>query len=112
VNCQRSFPWVHGVHEKFAAQGLAVISIHTPEFEWEKDRNTVASVARKFGLTHPIYLDTDSAYWEALGNRYWPAFYLVDQRGKVRLRTEGEMHAGAPEAERVEEAIALLLAAG
>ena len=72
----------------------------------------MASVAKKFGLKNPIYLDADSAYWEALGNRYWPAFYLVDQRGKVRLRTEGEMRKGEPDAERVEEAIALLLAAG
>jgi hypothetical protein len=112
VNCQRSFPWVRGIHEKFAKQGFAVVSIHTPEFDWEKDRATVASVAKKFGLTQPIYLDTDGAYWDALGNRYWPAFYLVDQRGKVRLRAEGEMHAGEPDAERIEEAIALLLAAG
>jgi redoxin len=112
VNCQRSFPWVHGVHDKFGAQGFAVISIHTPEFEWEKDRATVERAARKFGLKNPIYLDTDSAYWEALGNRYWPAFYLVDQRGEIRLGSVGEMHTGDGEAARFEEAIARLLAAG
>ena len=89
---------------------MAVISIHSPEFEWEKDRGTVQRTAERFGLKQPIYLDTDLAYWEALGNTYWPAFYLVDKRGRVRMGAAGEMHAGAAEATRFEQAIVKLLA--
>ena len=112
MNCQRSFPWVHGVHEKFSKQGFEVISIHTPEFDWEKDRNNVKRVAEQFGLKHPIYLDNDSAYWDALGNNYWPAFYLVDKKGRVRMSSVGEMHAGESPADSWEEAISLLLMEG
>lgn len=87
-----------------------VISIHTPEFDWEKDRGRVREVAARFDLKQPIYLDNDSAYWDALGNRYWPAFYLVDKRGRVRMNTVGEMHSGAADAAQFERAIEKLLA--
>jgi hypothetical protein len=60
----------------------------------------------------PIYLDTDTAYWTALGNEYWPAFYLADKRGRIRLRAVGEMHAGGRDAKRFEAAIQRLLAEG
>ncbi len=91
---------------------MAIISIHTPEFEWEKERGTVQRAAERFGLKQPIYLDTDMAYWDALGNRYWPAFYLVDKRGRVRMVATGEMHTGEAEATRFEQAIVKLLAEG
>ncbi len=65
--------------------------------------------AKRFGLKQPIYLDNDSAYWNALGNSYWPAFYLVDKRGRVRMGSVGEMHAGEQEAVRFEQAISKLL---
>ena len=91
-------------------QGFTVISIHTPEFDWEKDRSNVQQTAQRFGLKQPIYLDNDSAYWEALGNHYWPAFFLVDKRGRVRMNAFGEMHAGAGDATQFERAIEKLLA--
>jgi len=37
-NCYRSFPWLNGLEKKFAAQGLQVIGIHSPEFDHEKSR--------------------------------------------------------------------------
>lgn len=66
--------------------------------------------ASRFGLEQPIYLDNDMAFWNDLGNRYWPAFYLVDKRGRVRLRADGEMHSGDGEALRFEAALQHLLA--
>jgi hypothetical protein len=70
----------------------------------------VQRVAQKFGLTHPIYLDNDSAYWNALGNSYWPAFYLVDKRGNVRMTSVGEMHEGEDPATGFDRAISKLVA--
>ena len=87
-----------------------MISIHSPETEWEKDRSHVEQGAKRFDLTQPIYLDTDFSYWNALGNRYWPSFYLVDKQGKIRLRTVGEMHAGGGNAAEFEQMIQQLLA--
>jgi hypothetical protein len=74
--------------------GLAVIGVHTPEFEHEKQREDVEAAVRRHGLAYPQFLDSDMAYWNALHNEYWPTTYLVDRCGRIRERHIGEVHAG------------------
>ena len=65
---------------------------------------------QRYELDQPVYMDNDYAYWKALGNRYWPAFYLIDRAGIIRLRETGEMHAGTARAQRFERIMEQLLA--
>ncbi len=88
-----------------------MIGIHTPEFDFEKKRARVEKAVEKYGLKHPILMDNDYAYWNALGNRYWPTFYLVDRNGAIAARIIGEMHEGEGRAAEVGELIEKLLAA-
>jgi hypothetical protein len=97
------------VEVEFKSQRFVVIKVHSPEFEWERDRDTVMRYARRFKLKSPIYLDHDFAYWKALNNRYWPAFYLADKRGVIRRQSAGEMHAGEDPAESFRREIVRLL---
>jgi thiol-disulfide isomerase/thioredoxin len=108
-NCYRSFPWLHGVEERFGPRGLRVIGVHTPEFAYERIRFNVERKVREFKLNHPVMLDNDHSYWNAMDNRYWPAFYLVDRQGRVRAAFYGETHAGDANARRIESAIENLL---
>ncbi len=87
-----------------------MIGIHTPEFEFEKARRRVVAAVEKFGITHPVMMDNDYAYWKALGNSYWPAFYLVDKKGNIVEAIAGEMHEGTERARVVDEIIELMLA--
>ena len=41
INCQRTLPHITQWHRQYAAQGLKVIGIHTPEFAFERDINTI-----------------------------------------------------------------------
>lgn len=89
-----------------------MVGVHTPEFDFEKQRSQVQKVVDKYGLNHPIYMDNDYAYWNALNNRYWPSFYVVDRQGRVRMRIQGEMHEGSGRAEQVAALLEELLAEG
>lgn len=109
-NCYRSFPWLNGVEAKFAPQGLKVVGIHTPEFEREKVIGRIREKVREFGIRYPVLVDSDHAYWNAIQNRYWPAFYLIDRQGRLRALFVGETHAGDAQAREVEAQIAALLA--
>lgn len=109
-NCYRSFPWLHDVEARFASQGLRVIGVHTPELPHEYLRGNVLKKIKEFKLTHPVMLDNDHSYWNAMRNRYWPAFYLVDRKGRVRAAYFGETHAGDDNAVEIEAAIKSLLA--
>lgn len=111
-NCYRSFPWMNELEASYQPQGLRVIGIHTPEFEQEHDVATIRARMKKFGLNHPVMIDNDYRYWEALGNHYWPTYYLVDQQGRIRAQFIGEIHAGDHQAQAVESAIKQLLEEG
>lgn len=109
-NCYRSFPWLNAVEARLAPQGLKVIGVHTPEFAREKVLASIRAKVREFGIRYPVMVDSDRAYWQAMGNQYWPAFYLLDRQGRVRALYVGETHTGDAQAQAIETRLAALLA--
>lgn len=89
-NCRNVEPHVKGWHEKFAEQGLTIVGIHTPEFDREKKLENVKRYVEKNAITYPVALDNDYKVWRRFNNRYWPAFYLIDKRGRIRYTHFGE----------------------
>jgi len=90
VNCVRTLPQLQRWHECFAAQGLVVVGVHTPEFGFERSTENVRAAIRRHGLTYAVAQDNGYATWNAWRNRYWPAQYLVDRDGRVVFRHFGE----------------------
>jgi len=97
INCQRTFPYLTAWWDKYKDDGLVIIGVHTPEFAFEKVKSNVAAAASRYGVTYPIALDNDYATWDAWGQRYWPAHYLIDQSGNVVQVHYGEGDYGATE---------------
>lgn len=108
-NCYRSFPWLNSLTQRYAGKGVVVVSVHTPELPSERARAGVMESTRKYALSNPIMLDNDYSFWNAMGNSYWPAYYLIDQHGILRYAAVGETHAGDDNARSMEAAIDLLL---
>jgi hypothetical protein len=98
------------MRSRYGADGFTVVGIHTPEFDHERDPRAVAREIDRHGLSYPHLLDNDAGYWRALGNEYWPAFYLVDRCGRIRERLIGEAHVGEARADAMEAALKRLLA--
>ena len=109
-NCRATMPWLKEVRQKYAAKGLTLVGVHTPEMIFERERPKVEAEVKRQGLDYPHLLDNDSAYWNALGAQYWPTVYLVDRCGRLRDRHIGEVHSGAESGHRVEASIEALLA--
>jgi thiol-disulfide isomerase/thioredoxin len=109
INCVRSLPWVKDVRTRYAAQGLAVVGVHSPEFDHEHERRSVEDAVAKHGLDYPHLLDNDYAYWKALQNEYWPTAYLIDRCGFLRVRHIGEVHANQESGRALEREIQRLL---
>ena len=110
VNCTRSIPWLKHLQKKYADKDFEIIGIHSPEFPWEKIKFTVESKVESLGVTFPVMLDNDMSYWNALENRYWPSFYLMNKTGGIIGGSPGEMHIGESLPNRIEAAIDKLLA--
>ena len=90
INCIRTFPYLRDWHEKYADKGLVIVGVHTPEFEFEKDRGNVIEAAAKHGLEYAIVQDNNRGTWDAFRNRFWPAKYLIDKDGFIRYTHFGE----------------------
>jgi len=90
INCHRTIPYITAWDEKYSDQGLVIIGIHSPEFEFEKDINNVKRAVEKFGIKYPVVLDNDKKTWDAFENRYWPRKYLADDEGYIRYDHIGE----------------------
>jgi thiol-disulfide isomerase/thioredoxin len=90
VNWLRTLPYVRAWAAKYANQGLTVVGVHTPEFDFEHDVENVVARSRDFRVTWPIALDNDYGVWRAFANHFWPAIYLADADGRIRYHHFGE----------------------
>ena len=99
VNCIRTLPYITAWDEKYADQGLLIIGIHSPEFEFEKNAENVQVAMDKYGIDYPVVLDNDMKTWKAFENNYWPRKYIADHQGNIRYDHIGE--GGYQETEKI-----------
>lgn len=104
-NCRNIEPYVKSWHNKYASQGLVVIAIHSPEFQYEHDVNRVTEYIRDNKLPYAVPIDNEFTTWRKYENRYWPTLYLIDKQGNIQYIKIGE---GAYD--RTEQEIQRLLA--
>jgi thiol-disulfide isomerase/thioredoxin len=90
INSIRVFPYLRAWAAKYRKQGLIVIGVQAPEFEFEKNVDNVRWAVKDRSIDYPVAIDNDLAVWQAFGNSYWPALYFVDARGHVRHHRFGE----------------------
>src|SRR5688572_20229257 len=90
VNWLRTLPYVRAWNEKYAAQGLTTIGVHTPEFDFERVLDNIIAQARALRVPYPIAVDSDYGVWNAFDNHYWPAVYIADAQGRIRYHHFGE----------------------
>jgi thiol-disulfide isomerase/thioredoxin len=104
INWLRQLPYVRAWGARYADAGLVVIGVHTPEFGFEKNVDNIRPALKMFRIDYPVAVDSDYSVWNAFGNHYWPAVYIVDANGKIRYHQFGE-----GEYERTEAVIQQLL---
>lgn len=90
INCQRTLPYITRWHRQYAAQGLKVIGIHTPEFAYERDINNIKRALKQHQITYPVPVDNEYKTWSAYENQYWPHLFLADRQGLLRYDHIGE----------------------
>jgi cytochrome c biogenesis protein CcdA/thiol-disulfide isomerase/thioredoxin len=105
INCIRTLPYLKAWDATYRKDGLTIVGIEAPEFPFERDAANVENAIQQFGLHYPVVQDNKLATWNAWGNEYWPADYLIDSHGDVRYAAFGEGDYG-----KTETAIRALLA--
>ena len=89
INWLRTLPYVRAWAEKYK-QGLVMLGVHTPEFAFEKNLDSVRRAVQQMTISYPIVIDNDYSIWRAFKNQYWPVLYFLDPRGRISERHFGE----------------------
>jgi thiol-disulfide isomerase/thioredoxin len=90
VNWLRTLPYIRAWESKYEEAGLAVVGVHTPEFDFESDIDNVITQTHNLGIEYPVAVDSGYRVWGAFENRFWPAVYIADGEGRVRHHHFGE----------------------
>lgn len=90
INCLRTLPYLKSWHEMYAAQGLVIVGVHSPEFEFEKNPEHVKRAVEGLAIKYPVVLDSDYLVWNLYSNHWWPRKLLIDRSGKIIYDHTGE----------------------
>ena len=90
INCLRTLPYLRAWDERYRDRGLTIVGVHTPEFGVREGPGNVRDAIARNHLRYAVAQDNDYGTWDAWGNQYWPAKYLIDAKGQVRYAHFGE----------------------
>jgi cytochrome c biogenesis protein CcdA/thiol-disulfide isomerase/thioredoxin len=90
INCIRTLPALRAWDDRYRKEGLTIVGVHTPEFSFERDAGNVKDAIAQNKLRYAVVQDNKYGTWNAWGNQYWPAKYLIDESGNVRYTHFGE----------------------
>ena len=90
INCRNALPFVESWYERYREQGLTVIGVHSPEFDEEKNIETLRRQVASLGVRYPVVTDNDFQTWKAFNVEAWPTIFLLDKQGRIRWTRVGE----------------------
>ncbi len=85
------FPQLRKLEQKYQRE-LAVVSVHSAKFPAERLTENVRQAALRYRIEHPVVNDVGFDIWDAYACRAWPTMYLIDPRGRIMARHEGEIN--------------------
>lgn len=88
--CRRALAYAREWHHRYNPAGLMTIVVHTPIFEFERDRKFIEAMSRQLNITFPVVMDNDYSIWKSLENRFWPRRVLFSPNGEVVQDFQGE----------------------
>src|SRR5580700_3206448 len=91
INCYHNLPSYASWQKDFGDKGVTIIGVHTPETDGEKQIEAVRTKVKDYDIKYAVAVDSGGKSWAAWGNRWWPCIYLIDKKGKVRYKWEGEL---------------------
>ena len=89
IPCQEVTRRLNKWYKKFDSEGVKIVGIHVPEFEFEKDAARVGLAVKKSKIKYPVALDPESNLNNLYEVREKPTMYLIDWDGNIRYTWTG-----------------------
>jgi sugar lactone lactonase YvrE/thiol-disulfide isomerase/thioredoxin len=89
INCFHVLPTLKRIEEGFP-NDVAVIGVHSPKFDHERDLDALAAAVERYGVTHPVVHDPHMVLWDEYCIRAWPTLVLISPDGWIIGQIAGE----------------------
>jgi thiol-disulfide isomerase/thioredoxin len=89
-NCRNTLPHIKDWDNRYRQQGLTIVGVHSPEFDEERNVETLRSQVASLGIHYPVVSDNDFQTWNAYKVQAWPTVFLLDKQGRIRWMRVGE----------------------
>jgi thiol-disulfide isomerase/thioredoxin len=89
-NSIRTLPYMKAWNERYTADGLRIIGIHTSGFPPSADPEAVRAAVERLQIPYPVVVDVSQELWQAYGNLGWPARYLFNRQNALDYYHYGE----------------------
>lgn len=90
INCMHTLPVLHELEQRFAGEPVVVLGVHSAKFDGERDPARIADAMARYGIEHPVAVDSEMAIWNAYEVRGWPTIAIVDSAGNLVGSASGE----------------------
>ena len=78
IDSIQGLPVLAAIEWELEGEPFVVIGVHSPKFPYERDPDVVREALRRYGVTHPVVIDSDHAAWNRFGVTTWPTRALID----------------------------------
>jgi thiol-disulfide isomerase/thioredoxin len=89
-NCRNTLPTIKAWDTRYRDKGLTIIGVHTPEFDSERNIDSLRREVAELDIPYPVVSDTDYSTWKAYKVEAWPTLFVLDKQGHVRWGHVGE----------------------
>ncbi len=90
INCKHVEPNLRRLYHDTSRDDLAIVSVHSPETPFERERANLVASTEEQGVVWPVAVDNGFALWNAYGVSAWPTQLLFDRHGVLRQTIVGE----------------------
>jgi hypothetical protein len=82
------------IERELDGEPFVAVGVHSPKFPNERDAENVRDAVRRYGITHPVVVDSGHRIWSEYGVNAWPTLVLIDPKGYVVGAGSGEPETG------------------
>jgi thiol-disulfide isomerase/thioredoxin len=94
INCMHVLPILRDLEERHRDDPLLVIGVHSAKFDAEKDASHILAAMRRYGVSHPVAVDSEMKIWSQYAVRSWPTLVIVRPDGTLAAIAPGEPDSG------------------
>ncbi|MBN1786026.1 MAG: redoxin family protein [Candidatus Methanofastidiosa archaeon] len=83
LSCINALPFTKGLWKNYREEGLVVIGVHSPEYEFGRYIDNLTMAIKRYGIGYPVAQDNNNSTWFLYGNRYIPRQFVIGADGNI-----------------------------